>query len=478
MDILNLPGLVVVHQTYNDPDRFCYLDVEATETQNDCPKCGVTGQLYRFGTRKQIYRDSPIRQYSVVISLKLQRFKCKQCGATFLQSVEGLDPKRLMTARCVQYIREQCLLDTFIHVAEHIGCDEKTIRNIANDYIGELNADRQPYLPEWLGIDETMLDGKLRCVLTDVVERRPIDLLSNREKLTVVGWLWPFRDSKSIRGVTIDMWRPFQKAVATVFPDLPVIADKFHVLRMANTAVDSVRVRHGKKRPTEQRRQWLRGKFLLRKRADSLSPMKQLTLDSWLSEEPDIATAYSLKEEFFRIYDFQKKYDAEKALDAWRYSVPKHLHPDFKELLSATKNWRREILAYFDHQDSNGNRLSNAYTETFNGESKVASRAGRGYTFEVLRARVLFGEKPFRFSDVFTPELSRALAAQTDQMLAQVLAPPHTGQCMSCLGAFPTNELQYRQTKSGAVVVVCKQCVARFGQGPLVFNPEPSIAVS
>jgi hypothetical protein len=57
----------------------------------------------------------------------------------------------------------------------------------------------------------------------------------------------------------------------------------------------------------------------------------------------------------------------------------------------------------------NGNRLSNAFTETFNGESKVASRAGRGYTFEVLRARVLFGEKPVRLSDVFTKEMSRAL---------------------------------------------------------------------
>ena len=51
------------------------------------------------------------------------------------------------------------------------------------------------------------------------------------------------------------------------------------------------------------------------------------------------------------------------------------------------KNWRNEILAYFDHPISNG------YTEALNGVAKVINRAGRGYSFEVLRARLLFGKE-------------------------------------------------------------------------------------
>lgn len=474
MDLLNLPGLMTVGGFFNDADRCCRLDVEATERQNDCPKCGATGQLYKFGTRKQTYRDSPIRQYSVVISLKLQRFQCKRCGVTFLQRVEGLDPNRLMTTRCVQYIREQCLIDTFIDVADHIGCDEKTVRNIANDYIGDLSADHHPYLPEWLGIDETTLAGELRCVLVDVVGRCPIDILRDREKLTVVDWLWQFRDSKDLRGVTMDMWRPFQKAVATVFPDLPVIADKFHVLRMANAAVDSVRIRHGKNRSDEERRFWLQNKFMLRKPGRKLNQEALETLNRWLEKEPDIATAYYLKEEFFRIYDFQKKHDAKRALEAWRYSVPKHLYPDFKELLSATKNWKKEILAYFDHEDRNGKRISNAYTEAFNGESKIASRAGKGYTFEGLRARLLFGEKPLRLSDVDTEDTRKMSLALLNEALAQMPRPG--GKCLFCPGIFDPNELLFCWTASGEFGTACKQCAARLGRREPAFNPKPLIA--
>ncbi len=479
-DILDLPGLVTVAHGFDPANRVCVLNVEPAEAQIDCPSCPKCGQQpYRHGTPTATYRDSPIREYAVVISLKLQKFRCKPCETTFLQSVEGFDHKRLMTTRCVEYIREQALLHTFVHVAQHIGCHEKTVRSIAKEYIDELNAGHKLYVPEWLGIDETELNGKMRCVLTDVVNRRPIDILPNREKPTVAEWLWQFRESKDIRGVTIDMWRPFQKAAAFVFPNLPVIVDKFHVVRLANEALDNVRIRHGKGRTKEERAKWLKDKFMLRKHPTgprSLSEDARKDLDEWLQKEPDIETAYHLKEEFFRIYSFVKRHEAERALDAWRRSVPKHLHPDFQKLLSATKNWKKEILAYFDHVDSNGNRISNAYTETFNGESKVSNRAGRGYTFEVLRARVLFREKFVGLSDIFTEKMSQA---GLDEALneARKQLPPPQGQCMSCLKMFPTNRLLYCRTKSGAIGVVCEGCADQVAhQGPLSFNPERFIS--
>jgi hypothetical protein len=49
-------------------------------------------------------------------------------------------------------------------------------------------------------------------------------------------------------------------------------------------------------------------------------------------------------------------------------------------------NWRPEIFAYFDH------KATNAYTESLNGLVKHTNRMGRGYSFEVIRARILFGK--------------------------------------------------------------------------------------
>lgn len=44
-----------------------------------------------------------------------------------------------MMSRCVQYIEEQYLRDTFTSIAEHVGCDDKTVHTLAGDYIKRLN---------------------------------------------------------------------------------------------------------------------------------------------------------------------------------------------------------------------------------------------------------------------------------------------------------------------------------------------------
>lgn len=50
-------------------------------------------------------------------------------------------------------------------------------------------------------------------------------------------------------------------------------------------------------------------------------------------------------------------------------------------------NWHDEIFAYFE------NPMTNAYTESSNNLTRVMNRMGRGYSFEVIRARMLFDPK-------------------------------------------------------------------------------------
>ncbi len=45
-----------------------------------------------------------------------------------------------------------------------------------------------------------------------------------------------------------------------------------------------------------------------------------------------------------------------------------------------------EILNYFQHP------VTNAYTESLNNLIRVMNRLGRGYSFEALRAKILFTE--------------------------------------------------------------------------------------
>lgn len=141
-DILDLPGWTVLAKRLEDHEYE--LEAEYTVKPTACQKCGVLDRLYRHGTKDTIYRDSPIRGHATRILARVQRYRCRECGETFLQPLAGIQEGRRMTARCAEYIKEQCLRDTFTSIADHVGCDDKTVRELAGDYIALLDAAYKP----------------------------------------------------------------------------------------------------------------------------------------------------------------------------------------------------------------------------------------------------------------------------------------------------------------------------------------------
>ncbi|KGA93608.1 transposase [Leptospirillum ferriphilum] len=105
----------------------------------------------------------------------------------------------------------------------------------------------------------------------------------------------------------------------------------------------------------------------------------------------------------------------------WDSGLDPEIRPIFGALLTAFQNWEDSILAYFDH------RVTNACTESANNLIRAVQRMGRGYSFDVLRARILFVRhgahkmKPFR-----RPGLMEKLRLEDDRALGYGL-PPSTG---------------------------------------------------
>ena len=54
--------------------------------------------------------------------------------------------------------------------------------------------------------------------------------------------------------VSMDMWKPYRRAVQAVLPQARTVVDKFHVVRMANEALEKVRKGLRKKLTSNQRR--------------------------------------------------------------------------------------------------------------------------------------------------------------------------------------------------------------------------------
>ncbi len=350
-----------------------------------CAKCGAIGHLYRHGSTSVAYRDAPVHGHHVAIQVTRRRYRCRMCKETFLQPTPDLDEAHRMTVRCRVLIEKQALRKPFTQVARDVGIDEKTVREIAAAQIASINRRFRPYAPRTLGIDELTLDGKLRVILTDIDRRQPIDILDTYSKARVVHWLCDLHNPGAIQTVAMDMSSTFRAAVRAVLPDVPIVADKFHVVRAATGALNSVRIAMSRKAPTKAaKKAAFRGRHVLLKRPKKLTAEQAFKLDGMLANNLDLADAYRAKEAFFKIWDAPNKKAAWKALDAWLKAVPEQHASAFVHATRALQEWRAEVLAYWDSR-----AVTNAYTEAANGLAKIANRTGRGYGFEVIRARIL-----------------------------------------------------------------------------------------
>ena len=125
-------------------------------------------------------------------------------------------------------------------------------------------------------------------------------------------------------------------------------------------------------------------RFLLLKLGNRLSDKERQARDGLLGRHPSLRAAYECKERFYSIWDATTRYDANYRMAEWLSKVTPELQGHFKEAMSALRTRREHILNYFDYP------VTNAYTESINRLAKSINRMGRGYSLEVVRAKMLY----------------------------------------------------------------------------------------
>lgn len=397
----------------------------------DCPKCGAVDRLYKHGKKVVNYRDIPTFGQPLIIRAEVARYKCRECGETSMQELPAMDSTRRMTKRLTDYIVEQGIMQTYSAVARHIDVDEKTVRNICDEHVQmAVGANlREPVII--LGIDELTIRKRKRTVFVDVANRRLLDMIDSMAKPAVTHWLSWMPGRERVRIVTIDMWGPYAEVTRELLPNAIVVTDKWHVVSKANEKLDLVRSRFRKGAKGKMRKNPHRGRLLMHIRPSKLTPMRRMMLDGMLDNNPLLKDGWTAKEGFYAIWEATDRADAERRFDEWKASIPNTVRLEFDQLAATVENWRTEVFNYFDH------RFTNAYTEARNRLVKDFNRAGRGYSFDRIRAKALL-QKPIT---------SKPLVL-----------------CESCLGVFPSRFPLDRHTDptTGKKVRICANCHRSF----------------
>lgn len=381
-NILDLAAYTVIAIDKTEHDYHIKAETKVAPTR--CPHCR-SANIVGFGRREQLVKDLPSLGRRVGVYVSTRRMKCQACSKTFSEILPEVDEKRAMTTRLLAWIGKQAIKRTFTSIAEEVGITEGTVRSIFRDYINELERTVRFETPNWMGIDEIHLI-KPRGVITNIRNNTVVEILRDRNKKTIADYLSRLDGRDDVQYVAMDMWRPYRDAVNEVIPHARVVVDKFHVVRMANDAMESVRKSLRADLSPKQRRGLMHDRFVLLRRERELNDQERFNLDGWSKNYPLLGEAYRLKESFFGIYDVRNINQAIAQYDAWRKSIPAEIYDHFQPLVTAWSNWQPHILEYFNHP------VTNAYTESLNNLIRVMNRLGRGYSFEALRAKILFAE--------------------------------------------------------------------------------------
>ncbi len=372
-----------------------------------CPKCGSHNTAIH-GSFIRTVHDLEDWGERVILKISGRRFVCQNCGQTFTPSLSSIEDRGKITKRLQKRIYDYCLEDlSFIQIAKFYGISDDTVKDVFTKCADEVLAKRDIPTPAIIGIDEVHLNHKMRLVVTDVVSVRVIDMYTEIKEDVVISVLKELERYGHIEIVTMDMSHTYRPAVKEALPNAKIIVDYYHLVDKCLSALEFARIKCRKKIVSELKTAAEKKDF-----KDSNTHFKKLMLtnlevlvaknqDQMLftlfgkKDYKEFAKLYFVKESFRSIFiESKTREEAKKRLDEWKKSIkteeqdPEGYYAAFRSFLKTVNNWEEEILNNFDEPNRD---FSNGPTESLNARIKAIQRIGRGYSFPVLRRRVLLG---------------------------------------------------------------------------------------
>lgn len=390
---------------YERRGRDVDLMIEQVVSDVRCPSCGHRAQVKERPIVR--YVDLPVYGTPMRLAWKKHRMVCvaDHCPRrSFVLADHRIAAKNcLLTTRAAKWATVQVGMGrTVLEVAGELDCDWHTVNDAVHTY-GEalLLADRRRMNnTSAIGLDETSfvrLERKghtdYATTVADVEHHQIIEILPSRDFVEVARWLdkQPKGWKERIRWGALDMSSAYAAVYSVVLPKADQVVDPFHVIALANRALDSVRRRVQHElggRQNKGKNPLYRARHLLLVGEERLGEQAAERLRSLLElGDPgaEVAIAYRVKE---RLRDFYRTDDPNEATalldDLRRHCVRTAMPPELQRLGRTIERWFEKICNW--HKA----RVTNGPTEALNNLIKRIKRIGFGFrNFANYRIRAL-----------------------------------------------------------------------------------------
>lgn len=378
-----LPELKLIKWN-NDRKGRQHLWVQKQSLMEVCYRC-ATGSVVLYDHRFVLLRDQPIRGAEVLVHILKRRFYCKKCRKPFTEPIPGVKKGKRTTERYRRGLLWACEnFQDLAKVRRAYRCSNWMVYQALREHLKlKLREEINYPWPTTVGIDEHFFSRakgyrEFATVLVDYNNKRVREIVLGRSRSELLEGLKEIPGRENVKNVVLDMSDTYKSFTREFFPNAQLIADKFHVLRLLNPALN----RRRKEITGDVRKNPVR-KLLLRS-GKKLEYFEKKSLYRWLEENPDLKEIYHFKESlygFYRILGYNK---AKRALVKLTDRMALSYLPEIKTLRRTLMRWREEILNYFK------TGLTNARTEGFNNVAKLVQKRAYGVkSFEMYRLRYL-----------------------------------------------------------------------------------------
>jgi transposase len=181
------------------------------------------------------------------------------------------------------------------------------------------------------------------------------------------------------------MWPAYLLAVRTVFPQVAVVHDPFHIVALVNRAIDETRRELCHTLSTPDRKVIKGSRFLLLRAGETLDDPARSRLEELMALNEPLYQAYLLKEDLRQLWHQSNIDTAAVFLSSWIERATATGLPHFRKLSATLKNHALQVLSWFHYPISTGP------LEGLNNKIKVLKRQAYGFRdLDYFRLRLYF----------------------------------------------------------------------------------------
>lgn len=355
-----------------------------------CPHCGAPEQGIHDRVDKQ-WRHLDFFQFEAWLHAKVPRVRCGECGKTTQIEVPWARPGSGFTLLFEALGLSLCGHLPVSQAASLLRVGAKRLWSRIEHYVNAARARQDMSEVRIVGIDETSVKKghEYITVVHDLAQKRLLFACAGRDHETLAAFAQDLRahggKPEAIEHACMDMSGAYLKGVTASLPQAQISYDRFHVIALANAAMDEVRRSEmrtdsaavNQALGTTDRKVLKSLMWGMRKSPQNWSS-RQLDAMHWLQHSNlRSARAWRLKQALREVYaqavhsnDAQQ---AEQLLRAWLSWAKRCRLDPFKRLAATlTERLPGVVRGMLDGR-------SNAYVEAMNGLLQQTKTAARGF---------------------------------------------------------------------------------------------------